>query len=375
MARKIAIKKLRASDLSFFEFYFRTHPDVKQKAFNLDARILVDALYPSLPEIVETLSSKRIPLDLYFFGPGLQGEHNLQRKILKQEKNWRLNGELVHGPEDFPERYNQLRPGDFALIEFSGTPLPASAKIVLLAAGNPVDAPIHAALSSLLPVDSMVVPTDADIEAAIQLAEPADGHPILDWSDQNLVEDVALGGTRSVGRLVRRRQGRGMSPDDFRRSKNAAETVGALGEQFVNAHLAQLVATGRLSSFEWISSLNAIAPYDFKIAPEEGAHRVLDAKSTSSGFMNPIHLSLGEILAATNGAEPYDIYRVFSVSESSAILRVAKDVGPALRPIVEALMALPTGVAVDSVSVDPSILPFETEEIVLTLPEEDATAS
>jgi hypothetical protein len=52
-----------------------------------------------------------------------------------------------------------------------------------------------------------------------------------------------------------------------------------------------------------------------------------------------------------------------------------KDVGPALRPVAEALLALPTGVAVDSVSVDPSILPFETEEIALTLPEEDATAN
>jgi hypothetical protein len=123
------------------------------------------------------------------------------------------------------------------------------------------------------------------------------------------------------------------------------------------------------------ANLNAIAPYDFKIAPEEGTCRVLDAKSTSSGFLNPIHLSLGEISVATDGAEPYDIYRVFNVSNSSAILRIAKDVGPALRPVVEALLALPNGVAVDSLSVDPSILPFETAEIILTLSEEDAAAN
>ena len=120
------------------------------------------------------------------------------------------------------------------------------------------------------------------------------------------------------------------------------------------------------------SDLNAISPYDFKIVSEEGTHRVLDAKSTSSGFLNPIHLSLGEIYAATEGAEPYDIYRVFKVTESSAILRIALDVGPALRPVVEVLLALPNGVAVDSLSVDPGILPFESAEIALSLPEEDA---
>jgi hypothetical protein len=43
--------------------------------------------------------------------------------------------------------------------------------------------------------------------------------------------------------------------------------------------------------------------------------------------------------------------------------------------VVEALLALPNGVAVDSLSVDPSILPFETAEIILTLSEEDAAAN
>ena len=218
----------------------------------------------------------------------------------------------------------------------------------------------------------MIVPAEADIEAAILAAEPTDGHPILDWSDQNLVEDVALGGTRSVGRLVKRRHGRGMSPDDLQKSKSVAEMVGALGEQLVNAYLNQLVVAGKLSSFEWISNYNAIAPYDFKIVPVDNTNRVLDAKSTSSGFLNPIHLSLGEIWTATDGPEPYDIYRVFKVTETTATLRIAPNVGPVLRPVVEALMALPRGIAVDSLSVDPNILPFETAEIDLSLPEEDA---
>jgi hypothetical protein len=103
--------------------------------------------------------------------------------------------------------------------------------------------------------------------------------------------------------------------------------------------------------------------------------RVLDAKSTSGGFLNPIHLSMGEILAAMKGVEHYDIYRVFKVTESTAILRIAPDIGPALRPMVEVLQGLPEGVVVDSLSVDPGILPFETAEILLSLPEENVAGN
>lgn len=93
---------------------------LSKKAINMDSRIFVGELYPSLPEEVEALPNRRVPLDMYIYGPGLQSAHNLQRKILKQEKNWRLNGELVHGPEDSPDRYAELQPGDFAVFEFSG---------------------------------------------------------------------------------------------------------------------------------------------------------------------------------------------------------------------------------------------------------------
>ncbi len=375
MSRKIALKRLRASDLSFFEHYFRAHPDVKQKAFNLDAQTLVDRLYPSLPEVVETLSNKRIPLDVYFFGPGLQGAHNLQRKILKQQKNWRLNGELVHGPEDFPNRYEDLRPDDFALIEFSGTPVPTSAKILLISGKNQFDAPIHAALSATFPNQSMVVPSDAQIEAVVLAAEPTDGHPLLDWSDQNLAEDVALGGSRGIERLVRRRRGRGMSPEDLQKARQAAESVGALGEELVNAYLGYLVEAGKLLSFDWVSNVNAISPYDFRVVTRESSPRVIDAKSTASGFRNSIHISLSEVRTATEGAEPYDIYRLFDVTETTATLRIAPNVGPALQQVVEALQSFPGGVEVDSLSVDPRVLPFSTEEKLLHLPEEDSIQS
>jgi len=117
---------------------------------------------------------------------------------------------------------------------------------------------------------------------------------------------------------------------------------------------------------------DAIAPYDFKVVPRDGPPRRIDAKSTSSGFLNPIHISLGELFAATEGDLPYDIYRVFKVTESSAVLRVAKNVGPALRPVQEGLGALPEGVVADSLSINTNILPFDAAEIAIYLPEEGA---
>ena len=89
MNRKIAIKRLSASDLTFFEHQFRNTAGTKQKAFNLDRAVFDDELYPSLPLAI---GNDRVPINLSIFGPGLEGLHNLQRKILKQQKNWRLNG-------------------------------------------------------------------------------------------------------------------------------------------------------------------------------------------------------------------------------------------------------------------------------------------
>jgi hypothetical protein len=164
-----------------------------------------------------------------------------------------------------------------------------------------------------------------------------------------------------------------MSPEDLQKSKSAAENVGALGEELVNAYLSQLAESGELLSFDWVSNVNAIAPYDFKIVPPAASPRVIDAKSTASGFLNPIHLSLSEVRTATEGPEPYDIYRVFQVTESCATLRIALNVGPALGQVVEALRNFPAGVEVDSLSVDPRVLPFRTTDISIRLPEEDST--
>ena len=123
MPAKLAIKKLSASDLTFFEWHFRHNNAGNQKAINLNADIFIKELYPSLPDNPSINNKSRLPIDLYIYGPGSSPELNLQRKITKQVsyKNWRLNGEFVNDPES-PERFKPLEKGDFVVFEFAGEP-------------------------------------------------------------------------------------------------------------------------------------------------------------------------------------------------------------------------------------------------------------
>lgn len=101
MLKKLAAKRLTASDLTLFEWHYKNKNAGNQKAINLNANVFVDELFPVLPEIADRQDG-RIPLDLQIYGPGHKELHNLQRKIIKigSYKNWRLNGEFIHNPID-----------------------------------------------------------------------------------------------------------------------------------------------------------------------------------------------------------------------------------------------------------------------------------
>src|SRR5687767_8045117 len=108
IVKRLALKRLTISDLTFFDWHFKNNPELRQKAINLNADIFVQRLYPSLPE-TEPAKTGRIPIDLFVYGPGLMPELNVQRKIVKTPsyKNWRLNGETVTD-QDVPDRFNSL---------------------------------------------------------------------------------------------------------------------------------------------------------------------------------------------------------------------------------------------------------------------------
>ena len=154
MPRKLAIKRLTVSDLTFFAWQHKNNPSSKQKAINLNVNVFVEELYPGLRDSTQN----RLPIDVFIYGPGLAGEYNLQRKIVKTvgAKNWRLNGEIVANPEDNPSRFDTLANNDFAIFDFSEGVIPSSVKLVFIAAAISEDKNVHYALNQLLDGTSMI---------------------------------------------------------------------------------------------------------------------------------------------------------------------------------------------------------------------------
>jgi hypothetical protein len=361
MPRKLLLKRLTASDLTLFKYHFFNRPAGKQKAINMDVAVFVHELYPSLPEAASKLPGGKVPLDLSIYGPGKAPIHNLQRKILKQQKNWRLNGEYIDNPDDAPTRYNDLREGDYALFEFTGFPIPVAAKLALISKATLDDAKLHQELTSRFGATSMVALDESLIEDIIASSAPPMGHPIHEWGDADVVEDAVLGSAASVEKLLKRRQGRGLTPEDLALAKANAERTGQLGEEFVDIYLRSRKDSGEIMDYEWTSQMNAIAPYDFRVTGKGGVQAVVDAKSTRGPFDNPIHVSLAELIKSQQALETYDIYRLYEVTEQGAKLRIARSVQGAFRPILQAVAAMPAGVQVDGFSINTSLLKFERE--------------
>ena len=361
MSQKLAIKRLTPSDLTFFEWHFRQLPTVKQKAINLNADVFVEKLYPGLND---PTADKRFSVNLFIFGPGLEGAINLQRKILKSAKNWRLNGELVNDLNN-SSRFNLLAAGDFAIFDFNEGMSPKTPTLVLIAAAVKEDEEVHRSLDQFLGRNSMVAVLPSQLEQLINEANPVQEHPIygltLDITalDADL-EDVALGGNQGKEKLMRKAASRTMSRATLLKAKESADLVGLRGEQFVNDYMITLKDEGAIHDFEWTSSNNAISPFDFWVN-RDGTTRVLvDVKSTQGEFERMLHVSLSELQKMSTGTERYDIYRVFGIEESTAQMRIAENVGDFARQVLAVLHDLPQGIVADSISFSPTQLSFGT---------------
>ncbi|MGO9018701.1 MAG: protein NO VEIN domain-containing protein [Syntrophobacteraceae bacterium] len=360
MARKQALKRLTASDLTFFEWHFRNRPAGNQKAINLNADVFVDQLYPALPEIARDRGG-RIPIDLYLYGPGSNGLYNLQRKIIKfgSYKNWRLDGEFIHNPVDSPERFNPLQPDDLVILDFDGDPVyPNSLKAFFLARAVPDDAVLYSHFETFLGRFKMASITPAEARKLMNAAAPPDDHPIYELILDEVLEDAALHGVSAIRRLARRPASVRISKEALTKARKNADDIGRLGEEFVNSYFLTLKTRGELASFEWSSEINAIAPYDF-CATYRGSARVLvEVKSTSSTFERQIHLSAAELYKMADHAEDYHLYRVFEMDDRRAKLRIAPVSRDFAQNIIKVFAGLPAGVLPDSISFSPELLEF-----------------
>lgn len=323
--------------------------------------VFVDRLFPALRNANTT---DRYPIDLYIYGPGLSSEINLQRKILIQEKNWRLNGEVVYNPDTEPERFDSLVPGDIAVLEFNNGVVPDTVRIVFVGTAVPQDAALHIQLTNLLGTAKMLEVTPADLERSIQQSGIVMNHPLRGLILTTDLESVVLGSEQAVESILAVPARPRISVESLQRARESASRIGSFGEQLVNDYFQQLQNEGHILSYEWVSQTDAISPYDFWYSTD-GQNRILiDVKTTSSTFERPIHISSPELRIMARGTERYDIYRVYETTERTGKLRIATDVRLFAAQILTVLNGLPEGIAADGISFDPSRLPMGTDDPV-----------
>lgn len=361
MSKKLAIKILTASDLTLFEWHFRNRSAGNQKALNLNADVFVKDLYPALPETQEAATG-RLPVDLYLYGPGIAGEVNLQRKIIKHGsyKNWRLDGEFIFNPPGEPDRFNVLQPEDVAIIEFTGDVSPSAVRIVLVSKLTTADQSLHAAVTAWLNGRSMASISEEGLHNIVGTTQLGANHPVYELLIDADLEDAVEGGADGIARLLGRRSGGRISKRQLLDARGRADVVGELGESLVADYLEMLRGTGQVDDYEWTSRENAIAPFDF-VVTIRGEDQLVDVKSTTGGFDRKVHVSLSELVCMVKESRKYRLYRVYRMSGERACLRVSSDMKGVAEEILRILGTLPSGTTVDSVSLDPKLLDCRDE--------------
>ena len=366
MLDKLALKRLTASDLTFFEWHFRNGDAGNQKAINLNADVFTGQLYPALRE-----RQNKIGIDLRIAGPAAAKPINLQRKIIKGSayKNWRLDGEFVYNPEDAPSRFNLLSPGDLALLGFEGKLKPDTVTLLLVAKAVFEDQILFQGLDDVLGTQRMMVLENDTLRGMCERLDVPQSHPV--WSvvsDEDLTE-AAAGQAPAVDRLLSRPAYAILSLNDLRKARRAAEEIGRLGEELVDLHLGGLLATGKITNYEWASDINAIAPYDFRVQ-RGGIWEKLEIKTTAGDFSREFHLPRSELREMARGRETYRIGRVYRACPDGAKLRVSQELRSYGELILDALSGLPAGVTPDGVTILPDDALFG-DEIDITVPSDE----
>lgn len=355
---KIAIKRLTKSDLTLFSWHFKEMNSGNQKAINLNANVFVDQLYPELPDISAQRGKTSFLIDLSVFGPGGAPRHPLARKIVKGAayKNWRLNGEVIENPFDFPARYNDLREGDFAILIFGGDLVPDELKIIMVCAQIPADLKLHTRIVSEMAGESMRAFSANQLEEIVNHADIEESHAARVMDIAGAFEDAAYGGIAGVEALKKWSSKRLVSKDDLRRARDKVDMTGSMGEEFVDYYLGGLLSSGEINSYRWASNENAIEAFDFVIQEDQ----YLDVKATVGSFHQKIHISINELLHMKDFAD-YRIYRIYSIDKKRAKLRISTPLQDFASVVLQKLDPVIEGVRVDNISVSPDILEFGGE--------------
>jgi hypothetical protein len=362
---KMALKRLTASDLTFFKWHFENQKAGNQKALNLSRNVFIDKLYPSLIEYLEERGTAKIPVTLYMYGPGTISEPVvLQRKILKSGsyKNWRLNGEFVYPPEDNPERFNILKPDDIILMGFEGITCPTALHIDYLSNNIDDDQTLNRLLSEFIgtPRGNMKEISHDELKDIVKIANPNVGHPIFRYILGEDIIETAMGDSEARLRVFRN-SGRVMSAEELKVAQQKADEIGKRGEELIDLYLQNKKNGGEILDYEWSSNNNAVAPYDFKVKNNDGQEILVDVKTTLNSFTAPLHISMAEIRTMSLAPEEYVIYRVFELNDEGGKLIISSHMREYADRLILLFNDVPVGTKVDSVSCLPETLNFNNE--------------
>jgi len=377
-----AIKKLRRSDLTFFEYQFQRQNVGNQKALNLNRNVFVDVLFPAAPAVAARISAGGTPaqfhLPVTIYGPGERSvPHVVSRKVLPKtakQKNWRLNGETVDDPDDDPTRYHDLQAEDVAVLAFEGDAVPTAVWIVLLSQSEPADQALRTEVLAAINNKSMrPISREALTDIVNRTASP--NHPIRELLDSDLdeaLEEASVGSAAAVRRLRAASSPRRMTAEALQDARRKVEALGLAGEELVNEWLEREVAAGRLRSAVWVSEKNAISPWDFEIEEIDGTHVRVEVKSTGTLFERPLHISHPQIEAAAASTAPRtDLYRLFDLRDSSARLRISKDIRPFAQTVIDAVQTLGDGITPESYTISPERFGTWSEPEVINIPDDE----
>lgn len=195
-----------------------------------------------------------------------------------------------------------------------------------------------------------------------------ESHPVWELLLDAAIEDAALGGIDGTKRLAARRTGRKLTRSALERARQRADDVGRMGEELIDGYFTQLVASGVISEFQWVSSENAISPFDFRIGASDAAGVKIEVKSTTGDFNQVLHISVAQLYEMRDSTERYDLYRVYAIDEQQGLLRIKDDMQDFARSVLVSFEDLPDGVSVDGISVKPESIGFAPESKIELIP-------
>src|SRR5690554_2051904 len=296
--KRLALKRLSASDLTFFEHHFRNTTGTKQKAINLDSKVFVRSFYPNINDITGGGETLAHPLNIY--GPSGAARYSQMCRTLKQAKNWRMGGVIIRS-DITPDRYEALVPGDLAVLVFLEEDHPERVDLFLMSSRSELDSPLYTLLHDAYEEffgerAAMLELSEESLSETLQEGIDSEfieeSHQVFEFLRASEALEAPSSSDTGTGSSISPPRKRVMSKEQLNKRKAAAEKIGADGESILNVWLNGLLRENKIDDFQWVSQSNAISPFDFEVTDLSGAKTLVEVKSTGGVFESQFYISI-----------------------------------------------------------------------------------